>query len=50
LKGVVAKKHSERYHPGERRWVKVKNPSYWRRDPEIEAMQRSRERRTRVLA
>jgi hypothetical protein len=28
-------------HSGERGWVKVKNPSYWRRDAELEAMQRS---------
>jgi hypothetical protein len=25
-------------------WVKVKNPNYWRRDSELEAMMRSRER------
>jgi hypothetical protein len=29
-------------------WVKVKNPNYWRRDSEREAMQRSRERRQRT--
>jgi bifunctional non-homologous end joining protein LigD len=34
LEGVVAKKRSERYRPGERGWVKLKNPSYWRRDDE----------------
>jgi hypothetical protein len=28
----------------ERGWLKVKNPNYWRRDSEIEAMQRSRKR------
>jgi ATP-dependent DNA ligase len=44
LKGVVAKKLSSRYAPGERGWVKMKNPSYWQRDAEIEAMQRSRDR------
>jgi hypothetical protein len=29
-------------------WIKLKNPNYWRRDAEIEAMQRSAERRARV--
>jgi bifunctional non-homologous end joining protein LigD len=43
--GVVAKQHTSVYSPGERGWVKVKNPNYWRRDAEIEAMQRSRARR-----
>jgi bifunctional non-homologous end joining protein LigD len=42
LEGVVAKKRSAAYRSGERGWIKVKNPSYWRRDSEIEAMQRSR--------
>jgi hypothetical protein len=36
----VAKKRSSRYRPGERGWIKVKNPNDWRRDSEIEAMQR----------
>jgi hypothetical protein len=27
----------------------VKNPDYWRRDSEIKAMQRSRERRGRAM-
>jgi ATP-dependent DNA ligase len=45
LEGVVAKRLSSRYRPGQRGWVKVKNPSYWRRDMEREAMARSRERR-----
>ena len=44
LEGVVAKRLASRYWPRERRWVKVKNPNYWRRDFEIEAMQRSRVR------
>jgi bifunctional non-homologous end joining protein LigD len=46
LEGVVAKRQSSRYRPGERGWIKTKNPSYWRRDSEREAMQRSREQRT----
>ena len=41
LEGVVAKRRSGRYRPGERGWVKVKNPSYWPRDSEIEAMRLS---------
>jgi hypothetical protein len=32
----------------ERGWIKTKNPNYWRRDSEREAMQRSRQR-NRVL-
>jgi bifunctional non-homologous end joining protein LigD len=35
--GVVAKRHASTYKPRERGWVKVKNPSYWRRDAEREA-------------
>jgi bifunctional non-homologous end joining protein LigD len=49
LEGVVAKRNSSRYRSGERGWVKLKNPSYWRRDFEIEAMQHSRERRSTAL-
>jgi ATP-dependent DNA ligase len=30
LEGVVAKKLSHRYRPGERLWVKVKNRDYWK--------------------
>jgi hypothetical protein len=30
--------------------VKLKNPNYWRRDAEIEAMQRSWERKRRSVA
>ena len=44
LEGVVAKKRTGLYRGGERGWIKTKNPSYWRRDSELEAMQRSRER------
>jgi len=33
LERVVAKRHAVRYGARERGWVKVKNPSYWRRDP-----------------
>jgi ATP-dependent DNA ligase len=34
LEGVVAKKRSSRYRSGERGWIKLKNPNYWRRDSE----------------
>jgi bifunctional non-homologous end joining protein LigD len=30
LEGVVAKRRTSRYRPGERGWVKTKNRSYWR--------------------
>jgi bifunctional non-homologous end joining protein LigD len=46
--GVVAKDRASLYGFGERGWVKIKNPSYWRRDAEIEGMRRSRERRRRA--
>lgn len=47
--GVVAKNHASTYRPGERGWVKVKNPDYWRRDSEMEAMQKAAERRARAV-
>ena len=46
LEGVIAKKHSSRYRPGQRGWVKMKNPSYWRRESELEGLRSSHERRT----
>jgi bifunctional non-homologous end joining protein LigD len=45
LEGVVAKKRTGCYRPGERGWVKTKNPNYWRRESEIEGVRRSVERR-----
>jgi hypothetical protein len=42
LEGVVAKEMTSRYGPTKRGWVKVKNPSYWPWDAELEAMRRSR--------
>ena len=45
LEGVVAKSHTSLYRPNDRGWVKVKNPNYWRRDAEREAMARNHERR-----
>jgi ATP-dependent DNA ligase len=47
FEGVVAKNHSSLYRPNDRGWVKVKNPNYWRRDAEREAVARSHERRAR---
>jgi bifunctional non-homologous end joining protein LigD len=49
LEGVVAKRLSSRYRSGARGWVKAKNPAYWRRDSEREAVARSRERRARLF-
>ena len=49
FEGVVAKNHSSLYRPGDRGWVKVKNPNYWRRDAEQEAMTRKHERRVPTL-
>jgi bifunctional non-homologous end joining protein LigD len=46
--GVVAKSHASLYRPGDGGWVKIKNPSYWRRDAEREALARSMERRRRT--
>jgi bifunctional non-homologous end joining protein LigD len=48
LEGVVAKRLLSRYGANQRRWIKTKDPSYWRRDAEREAMERSRERRART--
>jgi len=47
FEGVVAKSHASLYRPNDRGWVKVKNPNYWRRDAELEAMQRARKRKQR---
>ena len=48
FEGIVAKNHSSLYRPNDRRWVKIKNPNYWRRDSEREAMSRKHERRART--
>jgi bifunctional non-homologous end joining protein LigD len=48
--GVVAKRLDSRYRPGERGWVKTKNRAYWRYPLEVPAVQRSRERSTRVTS
>jgi ATP-dependent DNA ligase len=36
LEGIVAKKRSEPYRPGERGWIKVKHRHYWRFVQELE--------------
>jgi bifunctional non-homologous end joining protein LigD len=41
LEGVVAKRLSSRYRANQRGWIKTKNPNYWRRESEREAMQRA---------
>jgi ATP-dependent DNA ligase len=45
MEGVVAKRRSQSYRPGERAWVKTKNKAYWRYGEELESLQRSLERR-----
>jgi bifunctional non-homologous end joining protein LigD len=45
LEGVVAKKRTGRYLPGERGWVKTKNRAYWRWEMEREGAFRSHRRR-----
>jgi bifunctional non-homologous end joining protein LigD len=44
LEGVVAKRATSLYRAGQRGWIKIKNPTYWRRDEEIESLRRSLER------
>jgi bifunctional non-homologous end joining protein LigD len=41
LEGVVAKRRSQRYRPGERAWIKTKNRAYWRYGEELESLRRS---------
>jgi bifunctional non-homologous end joining protein LigD len=45
LEGIVAKELASAYRPGQRGWIKIKSPGYWRRDQELEALRRSHERR-----
>jgi hypothetical protein len=49
-KASSAKKVDERYWPGARRWVKWKNPAYWRRENEVEGVRRSIERAQQRVA
>ena len=47
LEGVVAKRRSSRYVPGERGWIKTKNRDYWRWELEREgALKIRRERQS----
>ena len=46
LEGVVAKRLTQRYRPGERGWIKVKNRAYWRYPLEHEGMRRTSYART----
>ena len=50
LEGIVSKRLSGAYRPGERGWVKTKNRAYWRFPLEVEAVRKCIERRTRVTA
>jgi bifunctional non-homologous end joining protein LigD len=45
LEGVVAKRRTSRYGPGERGWIKTKNRSYWRYDMERESAMNHRRAR-----
>ena len=45
LEGIVAKRATSLYRAGQRGWIKIKNPGYWRRDQELESLRRSHERR-----
>ena len=49
LEGVVAKKLTGRYRPGERDWIKAKNRAYWRYPFEVEAAIRSRSDRATAV-
>jgi len=42
LEGVVAKRRSGRYVPGDRAWIKTKNRAYWRWEMEREGAMNSR--------
>jgi len=48
LEGVVAKRRSEPYRPGERTWVKIKNRDYWRYPLELEAARERRRERVTI--
>ena len=45
LEGIVGKRSTSLYRPGQRGWIKIKNRGYWRRDEEVAAVKRSLERR-----
>jgi ATP-dependent DNA ligase len=43
--GIVGKRVTSPYRPGDRGWVKVKNRDYWRYGQEVEAIKLKIERR-----
>jgi bifunctional non-homologous end joining protein LigD len=45
LEGIVAKRRSQPYRPGERAWIKTKNKAYWRYGEELESLRHSLKRR-----
>jgi ATP-dependent DNA ligase len=45
MEGIVAKRRSQRYRPGDRVWIKTKNKPYWRYGEERDSLRRSLERR-----
>jgi bifunctional non-homologous end joining protein LigD len=47
LEGIVAKRRSEAYRPGERGWIKVKHRHYWRFGRELEPVGSARLRAVR---
>jgi bifunctional non-homologous end joining protein LigD len=47
LEGIVAKKRSEPYRPGERGWIKVKHRHYWRFGQELQRGHSAAAARTR---
>jgi bifunctional non-homologous end joining protein LigD len=48
LEGVVAKRRSKRYRPGERGWIKTKHRSYWRFGQALESARRRRRQRLTI--
>jgi bifunctional non-homologous end joining protein LigD len=46
MEGIVAKRQTQPYRPGERGWVKTKNKAYWRYGEELDSLQRSIDRRS----
>ena len=48
LEGIVAKRSSGAYGPGERDWLKIKNRRYWRFGQELELAQRRRRPRLKI--
>ena len=48
LEGIVAKRLTDPYRPGERGWLKAKNRSYWRFQQEREFAQSRRRQRLTI--